>query len=201
MWKVIYGLQIVKEGQEDPFEGKNDGNDGEEEEENEKEEEEEGKKEKEEKNKEEVEKEIVKGDKAIDEEQHQEQSVQDTQLPPPSPPHTTPTPIESVTIKDVPDTSSQKINPLTIDDLKNILHQTTLQSQLCKNLVLVSVEELQKIVVKITKKKVNPQLPPSHTQTTTSGKPQEQAIHVTISKVDSIVIVTTTTEEKDKKKT
>ena len=26
MWKVIYGLQIVKEGQEDPFEGRNDEN-------------------------------------------------------------------------------------------------------------------------------------------------------------------------------
>ena len=44
MWKVIYGLQIVKEGQEEPFEGRND---GEEEEKNEKEEE--GEKEKAEK--------------------------------------------------------------------------------------------------------------------------------------------------------
>ena len=24
MWKVIYGLKIVKEGEEDPFEGRND---------------------------------------------------------------------------------------------------------------------------------------------------------------------------------
>ena len=43
VWKVIYGLKTIKEGQEDPFEGRND---GEEEEENEKEEE--GEKEKEE---------------------------------------------------------------------------------------------------------------------------------------------------------
>ncbi len=35
MWKSIYGLTTVKEGQEDPFEGRND----EEEEENEKDEE------------------------------------------------------------------------------------------------------------------------------------------------------------------
>ena len=27
MWKVIYGLQIFKEGQEDSFEGRNDGDD------------------------------------------------------------------------------------------------------------------------------------------------------------------------------
>ena len=32
MWKLIYGLQIVKEGQEDPFEGRNNGNDDDEEE-------------------------------------------------------------------------------------------------------------------------------------------------------------------------
>ena len=43
MWKVIYGLQTIKQAQEDPFEGRND---DEEEEENEKEEE--GEKEKEE---------------------------------------------------------------------------------------------------------------------------------------------------------
>ena len=30
MWKVIYGLQTIKEGQEDPFEGRNDGDDEEE---------------------------------------------------------------------------------------------------------------------------------------------------------------------------
>ena len=46
MWKVIYGLQTVKEGQEDPFEGRNDGNDDNEEEDD-KEEEEEKEKEKE----------------------------------------------------------------------------------------------------------------------------------------------------------
>ena len=94
MWKVIYGLQIIKEGQEDPFEGRND---GEEEEENEKEKE--GEKEKE------VEKETQKGDMTTIEKQQHEYSVQDTQLPPPNPAHTTPTPIESITINDVPDIS------------------------------------------------------------------------------------------------
>ena len=74
MWKVIYGLQIVKEGQEDPFEGIND---GEEEEENEKKEEGEKEKEEGEKEKEEVtvEKETQKGDEATTNEQQQEQSV------------------------------------------------------------------------------------------------------------------------------
>ena len=40
MWKVIYGLQTIKEGQEDPFEGRNDEDDDEDDKE------EEGKKEK-----------------------------------------------------------------------------------------------------------------------------------------------------------
>ena len=95
--------------------------------------------------------------------QQQEQSVQDKQLPPPSPPHipspphvATP-PAESVIVKDVPNTSGQNINPLTVEDLKKILHQTTFQSELCSNPVLVSVEELQKAMVEITKTKVNPQ--------------------------------------------
>ena len=87
-----------------------------------------------------MEKETQKGDMATAEEQQQEQIVQDTQLPPPSPPHVAPTSIEKVIVKDVPDTSSQNINPLTVEDLRKILLQTTLQSQLCTNPVMVSVE-------------------------------------------------------------
>ena len=109
-------------------------------------------------------------------------------------------PIETVTMKDVPDTSGQNINPLTIEDLKKILHQTTLQSQLCTNLVLVSVEELQKAVAEITKEKVNTQEPPSKTPTVTSGKPQEQQAQDATAKANSTMIVTKTTEEKDKEK-
>lgn len=89
MWKLIYGLATIKEGQEDPFEGRN----YEEEVENEKEEE--GEKEKVEVI---VEKEIQKGDEATTKEHQQEQSVQDTQLPPHSPPHTTPTSIETIIV-------------------------------------------------------------------------------------------------------
>ena len=63
-------------------------------------------------------------DKGGDEQQ--DQSVQDTQLPPPSPPHSTITPIEIIKIKDVVDTSSQNINPLTTEDLTKILDQRTL---------------------------------------------------------------------------
>ena len=93
---------------------------------------------------------------AIAKEQQQEQSVQDTQLPPPSPPHATPTPVESIIVKDVPDITGQNVNPLTIEDLKKILHQTTLQAHFCTIHVLVSVDELQKVVAKITKEKVKP---------------------------------------------
>ena len=65
-------------------------------------------------------------------ETQQDQSVQDTQLSPPSPPHTT----------------SQNINILTAEDLTKIIDQTTLQAQLCDNPILVSIEELQKSVDK-----------------------------------------------------
>ena len=49
-----------------------------------------------------------------------------------------------VTIKDVSNLTAQKINPLTEEDLKKILDQSTLQAKLCDNLVLVSVDEIQK---------------------------------------------------------
>ena len=140
MWKVIYGLNNIKEGKEDTFEGRND----EEEDENEKEDEVEK-----EKDEEIVEK--TQGEEAIAEEQQEAQSIQDTQLPPPSPPHTTPTKI--VIVKDVLETLGQNINPLIVEDLKKILHQTTLQSQLCTNPLLVSVDELQKPIAEITREK------------------------------------------------
>ena len=106
----MYGLSTKKEGQEDISEGRN------EEEENDESEKEED-----------VEKDNQEGEQATTENQQQEQSVQDTQLPPPSPPHSATPLAESVTIKDVPDISSQNINPLTTEDLKKILHQTNLQ--------------------------------------------------------------------------
>ena len=76
---------------------------------------------------------------ATTDQQQQYQSVQDTQMPPPSPPHVTPTHANSVVVQDVPDSSSQNINPLFVEDLKKILHQTSLQAQLCANPILVSV--------------------------------------------------------------
>ena len=83
MWKLIYGLTTMKEGQEDPFERRNNGD---EEEDNEKQEE--GEKDKEDVT---VEKETQKNDMAIAEQQQTNQSVQDTQFTPPSPSHVTPT--------------------------------------------------------------------------------------------------------------
>ena len=90
----------------------------------------------EEENKEEKEEE----NKGIDEQK--EKSVQDTQLPPPSPPHSTITPTEKIKIKDVTDTSSQNINPLTTEDLSKILDQSTQLAQLCSSPIMVSVDEL-----------------------------------------------------------
>ena len=132
-----------------------------------------------------MEKEADKNDQAIAEEQQQEQSVQDTQLPPPSPPHVATPPAGLDIVKDVPDTSGQNINPLNAEDLKKILHQTTLQSELCTNPVLVSVEELQRAMAEIKKKKVNPQEPPSQISTATTDQPTEKVDKETPAKVDA----------------
>ena len=98
--------------------------------------------------------------------EQQEQSVQDTQLSPPSPPHATITPIEIIKIKDVIDTSGPNINPITAEDLAKILDQSTLAAKLCSGSILVSVDELQNTVAKIEAVKVKTQEPPSTIQTT-----------------------------------
>ena len=92
--------------------------------------------------------------------------MQDTQLPPPSPPHATITPTETIKINDVVPTSCQNINPLTIEDLSKILDQSTQKTHLCTNPILVSVDELQKSVVDSKEVKVQTQEPPSTVQTT-----------------------------------
>ena len=106
------------------------------------------------------------GSKDEDKGTNKQQSVQDIQLPPPSPPHSTITPTEIIKIKDVTNTTSQNINPLTTEDLTKILDQTNLQAQLCANPILFNVEELQKLVDKIKEGEVPPQEPPQNTQTT-----------------------------------
>ena len=105
----------------------------------------------------------------IVEEQQTEQSVQDTQVLAMSPLHDTITPIETIIVKDVPNSSPQNINPLTTKDLKKILDQFTLQARLCENHVLVSVEEISKAVADITRDKVNPQELPSVISLATSA--------------------------------
>ena len=52
-------------------------------------------------------------------------------------------------MKDVPETTPQNINPLTVNDLKKILDQSTKQGKLCENIVLVSVKEYQKAMFDI----------------------------------------------------
>ena len=192
MWKLIYGLITIKEGEEDPFEARNNG----EEDDNNKEGE--GEKEKADDT---VEKETQKDDMATAKEKKTKQSVQDTQFPPPSPPHVTPTPVDTINVQDVPENFVQNINPLTAEDLKRILHQTTLQDQLCTNPVLVSVEELQKVVADITRDKVNPQEPPSHIPTNISGQPMEQIVVDTSANVDCTNKITTTVKETVKDQT
>ena len=92
--------------------------------------------------------------------QQEEQSVEITQVPALSPPCDTNIPAKAILVKDVSDSTPQNINPLTIEDLNKILDQSTQQARLCENVVLVSVEEYQKIVAHTTRDKVNPQEPP-----------------------------------------
>jgi hypothetical protein len=60
-----------------------------------------------------------------------------------SPPHTTPT--EEATIEDVSKPSPQNIKTLIAKDLKKILDQLGEQAKSCENIVMVSVEECQKV--------------------------------------------------------
>lgn len=106
MWKIIYGLALLKKGQEDPSKGRD-------------------KDEEETKKKEEqiVEETEQKDDKEIAIEQQPEQSVDTAQVPSQSPPHTTPA--EEVIVEDVSEPIPQNINPLTAEDLEKILDQST----------------------------------------------------------------------------
>ena len=75
-------------------------------------------------------------------EQQEDQNVQDTQLPSPSPHHVITTSTDVINVKDVAKKYCQNINPLIVEDLTKILDQSTQQEKLCTNLVLVSVDEL-----------------------------------------------------------
>ena len=86
--------------------------------------------------------------------------MRDTQMTSVSPPHDKSTTTETIIIKYVSHASTQNINPLTIDDLKKILDQSILQAKWCGNPILDSVEELQKVVIEVTRDKVNTQEPP-----------------------------------------
>lgn len=175
MWKVIYGLSTVKQEEEDPFEGRNDGDENDDKED-----------EKEEKNIEE-EAQKIDEDMATTEEQQEDQSVPDTQISSVSPSHDTNVSVEKIIVKDVLDATDQNINALTAEHLKKILHQSTLQAQLCSNLVLVNVEELQKVITKVTRDKVNTQEPPSSIPYVTScDQCLTQTIYTSI-KVDTSV--------------
>ena len=92
-------------------------------------------------------------------EQQQDQSVQDT-MPPPSPPHVTITPADTITVKDVTNKSCHNINPITIEDLSKIFDQSTQQARLCTNPILVNVDEFKKAIVNPIRVKVKPQRPP-----------------------------------------
>ena len=112
--------------------------------------------------------------------------MQDTQLPSVSPQHVTSETIEIIAIKHVSNLSTQNINSLTEDDLKKILDQSTLQAKLCDNPILVSIDELQKLVTDTEREKVNPQEPPSIIPQVTTIQPLVKEDEATLDKVDTV---------------
>ena len=157
MWKVTYGLARVKVGEQEPIKVKDDEEDDD--------------------NKDIVKEDIemkVDNQETTKAEQQEEQSVQDTQLSDVKPQNVTSVNTKTIIVKDVSDHISQNINPLTKEDLKKILDQSTLQAKLCDNLVLVSVDELQKIVTDSTMKEVNTQRPPTITPQVTNVQPLDK---------------------------
>ena len=64
--------------------------------------------------------------------------------------------IKNIVFKDVSNLLDHNINPLTPEDLKKILDQSTLQAKLCDNLAFVSIDELQKAIIDVTRDKENP---------------------------------------------
>ena len=179
IWKLIYGLTTVREGEPKTIEVKDDEEDGE------------------------KDNTIVGGtkmqgdDKETSEpEKLEEQNVQDTQFLSVSPPHVTTETTKIVTIKDISNLSTNNIDPITKDNLKKILEQSTLQAKLCDNPILISVDELQNSMTDVARKKVNPQEPPPIIPLVINVQNLIQIPKDTSTKVDTIAKIDT-----DEKKT
>ena len=71
-----------------------------------------------------------------------------------SPPHSSP--VHQVEIHDVPKVEPQNPNPLTTEDIKEIMDQVVGQATLLDNVVLVSTKELEKATSKGLDKPLKP---------------------------------------------
>ena len=78
-----------------------------------------------------------------------------------------------------------------MEDLTKILNPSTQQARLCNNPILVSVDELQKVVANSSRDKVNPKEPPSIISTTTSVQILVPTSPVPSARVDTFKIVDT----------
>lgn len=117
-------------------------------------------------------------DQAIAENKQQlEKSVQDTQMSSTDPPHVISASTETVIVKDVSNPTNQNINPLIEEEyLKRILFQSTLQTKLCGNHVLVSVHEIQKSESMIVGEEVKTQETTTVTPQVTSVQPSQLVV-------------------------
>ena len=140
------------------------------------------------------------------EELQEENGVQDTQMPSMSPPHDTNEPTKIIIVKDVFYSSAQNIDPLTREHQNQILDQSIVDARSGKNIILVSIDELHKVVADITRDKVNTQEQPFSIASTSSGQPLIQILLDSSKKVNRTIKVDlvkqryTTIEEKEKTK-
>ena len=151
MWKITDGLATIREGENNPIKVKDDKED--------------------EKNEDTIEggtKMNVDSQETTEEEQQQEQSVQDTHFQNVNPQQKISVNIETIRVKDVSDSTTQKINPLIEEELKKILDLSTLQAKLWDNPILVSVEEIQKSMTNSTREEVKTQELPTITPQVTN---------------------------------
>lgn len=83
----------------------------------------------------------------VEEEKNQEQNIPNVHMLSVSPPHVDKVDqqVEIVKTKDVSENSTQNINPLIEEDMKQIFIDTTTKEKLCSHLVLVSVDEIEKV--------------------------------------------------------
>lgn len=85
---------------------------------------------------------------------------------------------DSIQIKDFPDNFAQNINPLTDDDIKKILKDSTMVAKLCSNPLLVRTNKIEKVeVATVGEKQIDTSSVPPTPSKTKEKEDQVQALN------------------------